>query len=55
MLFIIDKKKYDTEKMEEIATVKKWYEVNDAIAQLMYPGKEVGSRYGSFHVPFAVP
>ena len=44
MLFIIDKKKYDTKKMEEIATVKKWYAVDDAITQLMYPGKEVG-RY----------
>ncbi len=45
MLFIIDKKKYDTKKMEEIATVKKWYVVDDAIAHLMYQGKEVGKYF----------
>ena len=45
MIFIINDKKYDTEKMQEIAEVKKWYRVDDAFTNMLFQGKEVGRDY----------
>lgn len=39
--FIINSKVYDTEKMEFIATVKKWYEFTDFVHKQIF-GKGVG-------------
>lgn len=40
MVFIIHDMKYDTEKMEHISDVKKWYSFNSS-----FFGKEVGRTY----------
>ena len=40
MRFIINGLKYETDNMEEVAEVRKWYRVNDLITNLMYPGKK---------------
>ena len=45
MEFIINGKKYITENMEEIAVVRKWYEVNDAITRMLYGNLKVGRVY----------
>lgn len=42
MRFIINGLKYETDNMEEVAEVRKWYRVNDFITNLMYPGKKMG-------------
>ena len=42
MRFIINGLKYETDNMEKVAEVRKWYRVNDLITNLMYPGKELG-------------
>ena len=42
MKFVIGGKKYDTEKMEKVANVKKWYEVDNILTRAIYGGKEVG-------------
>lgn len=44
MLFIIKGMKYNTDNMEKVADVKKWYQVDNILTQAAYPGKEVG-RY----------
>lgn len=43
MIFIINAKKYDTDKMEMIADVKKWYELEGA-ARMIF-GKGMGKVY----------
>lgn len=43
MLFIIKGKKYDTDRMEMIADVKKWYELEGA-ARMVF-GKGMGRVY----------
>lgn len=45
MKFIINDLKYDTDKMEKIADVKKWYATNNALIKAMYSGREVGYVY----------
>ena len=45
MRFIIGGMKYNTDNMEKIADVKKWYEVQNYFTQALYPGKEVGRTY----------
>ncbi len=42
MKFIIRGMKYDTEKMQKIATVKKWYREDTALNRAIFPGQEVG-------------
>lgn len=42
MLFIINGMKYNTDNMEKVADVKKWYRADDFLTQILYPGKEVG-------------
>ena len=37
--------KYDTDKMEKIVNVKKWYATNNALIRAMYNGLEVGQEY----------
>ena len=43
MIFIINAKKYDTDKMELIADVKKWYEL-EGTARMIF-GKGMGRVY----------
>lgn len=43
MIFIINAKKYDTDKMEMIADVKKWYEIEGALSAIFR--KEMGRVY----------
>ena len=45
MRFIINGLKYETDKMEEIATVKKWYRITNALVNAIYGGKDVGHDY----------
>lgn len=45
MIFIINNKKYDTTKMEKIASVKKWYRIESAIISAMFSEKEMGRTY----------
>lgn len=45
MKFIINDLKYDTDKMEKIAVVKKWYPTNNAFIRAMYKELEVGQEY----------
>lgn len=45
MLFVINGMKYDTEKMEKVAEVKKWYREDNFINQVMFPGQKVGRIY----------
>lgn len=45
MQFVINGLKYDTEKMEKVANVKKWYQVGTIFTRAAYPGKEVGRTY----------
>lgn len=45
MQFVINGLKYDTEKMEKVADVKKWYQVDNIFTRAAYPGKEVGRMY----------
>ena len=45
MKFIINDLKYDTDKMEKIADVKKWYATNNALIKAMYKELEVGQEY----------
>ena len=44
MIFIIKGMKYDTEKMELIANVVKWYSFDNALLEALY-GREVGRNY----------
>lgn len=45
MKFVINGMKYDTDKMERVAGVRKWYQNESALMEMLYPGKEVGSTY----------
>ena len=45
MEFVIKGMKYNTEKMEKVAEVRKWYRVDTFLTRSMYPGKEVGRTY----------
>lgn len=45
MKFVINGMKYDTDKMERMAKVQKWYKNDSALTQIMFPGKEVGRTY----------
>lgn len=45
MVFIIDGKKYDTDKMEKVADVKKWYKVDNIFSRAIYGEEEVGRDY----------
>lgn len=45
MVFIIDGKKYDTDKMEKVAVVKKWYRVDNLFSRALYGEQEVGRYY----------
>lgn len=45
MLFIINGMKYNTDNMEKIADVKKWYQANDFLTRILYPEKEVGKTF----------
>lgn len=44
MIFVIHNTKYDTDKMERIAEVKKWYPLNSSILNNLY-GREIGRIY----------
>ena len=45
MVFIINDMKYDTDKMEKVADVKKWYEVDNIFSRALYGGEKVGRYY----------
>lgn len=45
MLFIINGMKYNTDNMEKVADVKKWYRIDNIFIQTAYQGKEVGRNY----------
>ena len=45
MEFVIKGMKYNTEKMEKVAEVRKRYRVDTFLTRSMYPGKEVGRTY----------
>ena len=45
MEFVIKGMKYNTEKMEKVAEVKKWYPINSFVLRSIYQGKEVGRTY----------
>ena len=45
MVFIINNKKYDTEKMKKIADVKKWYSLDSWIIDSMFGKKDMGRIY----------
>lgn len=45
MQFIIRGMKYDTEKMQKVATVKKWYREDTFLNRAMFPGQEVGRTH----------
>lgn len=45
MKFVINGMKYDTDKMECMAGVKKWYQNNSPLVRVMFPGQEVGHTY----------
>ena len=45
MLFIISGMKYNTDNMENVAKVKKWYQIDNIWTRAAYPGKEVGRVY----------
>lgn len=45
MVFVINYMKYDTDKMEKVADVKKWYEVDNIFSRALYGGERVGRYY----------
>lgn len=45
MKFVINGMKYDTDKMERMAEVKKWYQNSSPLMRAMFPGQEIGSTY----------
>lgn len=45
MKFVINGMKYDTDKMERMAKVQKWYKNDSALIQIMFPEQEVGRTY----------
>lgn len=45
MVFIINGKKYNTENMEKVASVKKWYNLNSWMLDTMFGAKDLGRIY----------
>ena len=45
MLFIISGMKYNTDNMENVAKVKKWYREDTFWNRAMFPGQEVGRTH----------
>lgn len=45
MKFIINDLIYDTDKMEKIANVKKWYPINNALIKAVYNNLDIGTEY----------
>ncbi len=45
MKFVINGMKYDTDKMERMAEVKKWYQNDSPLMRAMFPGQEIGHTY----------
>lgn len=45
MIFIIKGMKYDTDKMEKVADVKKWYKEDNLFLRALYGNQEVGRYY----------
>ena len=45
MIFIIKGMKYDTDKMEKVADVKKWYREDNIFSRALYGAQEVGRYY----------
>ena len=45
MVFIINDMKYDTDKMEKVADVKKWYEVDNIFLRALHGREGVGRYY----------
>ena len=45
MLFIIKGLKYDTENMEKVASVRKWFRVDNILNGAIFPGQEVGHMF----------
>lgn len=41
MQFIINGMKYNTDKMEKMADVKKWYQIDNLFMQAAYPDKKL--------------
>lgn len=45
MQFVIKGMKYNTDNMENVAKVKKWYQIDNIWTRAAYPDKEVGRVY----------
>lgn len=45
MQFVINGMKYETDNMEMVAEVKKWYKVDTILTRALYPGEEMGREY----------
>ena len=45
MKFVINGMKYDTDKMEKVADVNKWYRVDNIFSRALYGAQEVGRYY----------
>lgn len=45
MRFVINGMKYDTEKMEKVANVEKWYEDSSHFLKAAFPEQRLGYRY----------
>lgn len=45
MQFVIRGMRYNTEKMQKVATVKKWYREDTFLNRAMFPGQEVGRTH----------
>lgn len=43
MKFVINGMKYETDNMEMVAEVKKWYKVDTILTRALYPGEERGT------------
>lgn len=45
MRFVIGGMKYDTDKMERVAAVRKWYKNDSPLMRAVFQGQEVGKTY----------
>lgn len=45
MQFVINGMKYETDNMEMVAEVKKWYRVDNTLTRALYPREERGREY----------
>ena len=45
MRFVINGLKYDTENMEKVANVKKWYESRSQLIKAIYNNAKVGTTH----------